>query len=184
MQNFPNGWPDALWIVRRLGNAGILRARTSQPMVRSRLCRRVRPRIAVRISSRCVAFWDSGSYLVCGCRAAMVAERGSEMKSTAMENLPIACTLIEGDFRDRLAWIAELTRDALQGYERADLTLKLRYAREAVQRVQDMVRKERACCAFLTFEMREQADEVWVTIKAPEEIRPTADALFEPFLPR
>jgi hypothetical protein len=106
------------------------------------------------------------------------------MKSTATENLPIACTLIEGDFRDRLAWIAELTRDALQGYERADLTLKLRYAREAVPRVQEMVRKERACCAFLTFEMREQADEVWVTIKAPEETRPTADALFEPFLPR
>ena len=69
----------------------------------------------------------------------MVAERGSEMKSTATEIQPIACTLIEGDFRDRLAWIAELTRDALRDYERADLTLKLRYAREAVQRVQEMV---------------------------------------------
>jgi hypothetical protein len=81
-----------------------------------------------------VAFWDSGSYLVCGCRAAMVAKRGSEMKSTATGNEPIACTLIEGDFRDRLAWIAEVTRDALRGYERADLTLKLRYARAAVPR--------------------------------------------------
>jgi hypothetical protein len=37
---------------------------------------------------------------------------------------------------------------------------------------------------FLTFEMREQADEVWLSIKAPEEARPTADALFEPFVPR
>jgi hypothetical protein len=114
----------------------------------------------------------------------MVAERGSVMRSTATEDQPIACTLIEGDFRVRLAWIAELTRDALRGYERADLTLKLRYAREAAQRVQEMVRKERACCAFLTFEMREQADEVWLTIKAPEDARTTADALFEPFLPR
>jgi hypothetical protein len=113
----------------------------------------------------------------------MVAERGSAMKSTATGNQPIACTLIKGDFRDRLAWIAELTRDALRGYERADLTLKLRYARAAVQRVQEMVRKERACCGFLTFEMREQADEVWLTIKAPAEARPTVDALFEPFLP-
>ena len=95
----------------------------------------------------------------------MVAERGSEMKSTATEIQPIACTLIEGDFRDRLAWIAELTRDALRDYERADLTLKLRYAREAAQRVQEMVRKERACCAFLTFEVREQANELWLTIK-------------------
>jgi hypothetical protein len=47
-----------------------------------------------------------------------------------------------------------------------------------------MVRKERACCAFLTFEVREQAHEVWLTIKAPEDVRSTADALFEPFLPR
>jgi hypothetical protein len=83
------------------------------------------------------------------------------MKSTATENQPIACTLIEGDFRDRLAWIAELTRDALRSYERADLTLELRYDPESVQRVQEMIRKERACCAFLMFEIREEADEVW-----------------------
>jgi hypothetical protein len=114
----------------------------------------------------------------------MVVERGSEMKSTATGNQPIACTLIEGDFRDRLAWIAGVTRDTLRGYERADLTLTLRYAGAAVQRIQEMVRKERACCGFLTFEMCEQADEVWLTIKAPEEARPTADGLFEPFLPR
>jgi len=69
-------------------------------------------------------------------------------------------------------------------YERADLMLKLRYAREAVERVQEMIRKELACCGFLTFEMRKQGDEVWLTIKAPEEARSTADALFEPFLPR
>jgi uncharacterized protein YqgV (UPF0045/DUF77 family) len=137
-------------------------------VVRSSLCWRVRPRIDVRFSSRCVAFWDSRSYLVCGCRPAMVAARGSEMKSAATENQPIACTLIEGDLRDHLAWVAEVTRDALRGYERADLTLKLRYARAAVQRVQEMVRKERACCGFLTSKLREQADEVWLTIKAPE----------------
>ena len=53
------------------------------------------------------------------------------MKSTATENQPIACTLIEGDFRDRLAWIAELTRDALRSYERADLTLKASAAMSA-----------------------------------------------------
>jgi hypothetical protein len=52
----------------------------------------------------------------------MVAERGSEMKGTATGNQPIACTLLEGDFGDRLGWIAEVTRDALRGYERVDLT--------------------------------------------------------------
>jgi hypothetical protein len=60
----------------------------------------------------------------------------------------------------------------------------LRYAPEAASRVREMVRKEQACCAFLTFEMREEAGEVWLTIKAPEQARRTADALFEPFLPR
>ncbi len=106
------------------------------------------------------------------------------MKSTATENQPIGCTLIEGDFRDRLAWIAELTRDALRDYDRADLTLRLRYASEAVQCVRELMRKEQACCAFLTFEIREHADEVWLTIKAPEDARTMADALFEPFLPQ
>jgi hypothetical protein len=99
------------------------------------------------------------------------------------ESQLVACTLTGESFRDRLAWIGHLTRDALRGHERADLTLTLRYAREAAQRVQEMVRKERACCAFLTFETREQCDEVWLTVRAPEAARPTADALFEPFLP-
>ena len=97
---------------------------------------------------------------------------------------PVACTLTGDDFRDRLTWIGQLTRDALRGHERADLTLTLRYAREAGQRVQEMIRKERACCAFLTFETREQGEELWLTVTAPEAARPTADALFEPFLPR
>ena len=35
---------------------------------------------------------------------------------------PIARTLTAGDRRDRLAWIARLNRDALHGYDRADLT--------------------------------------------------------------
>src|SRR3984893_12063515 len=91
----PHGWPLALWIIRCLGHAGVLCAGASQPLVRSGLCRRMRPRIAVRFSSGCVAVWDSGSHLVCGCRAAMVAQRGSRMKSTATESQPIACTLIE-----------------------------------------------------------------------------------------
>jgi hypothetical protein len=93
-------------------------------------------------------FWDSRSHLVWGCGAAMVAATGAKMKGNATENQPIACTLIDRDFRDRLAWIAELTRDALRGYERADLSLKLRYAGEATQRVQEMILKERACCDF------------------------------------
>jgi hypothetical protein len=66
---------------------------------------------------------------------------------------------------------------------RADLTLGLRYGPQSAQRVRDMVQQVRECCAFLTFQIHEQPDEVLLTITAPEEARATVDALFEPFLP-
>jgi len=57
----------------------------------------------------------------------------------------IACTLTPGDFNRRLAWMAELTRDALREHRRDDLVLQLAYAPEAAHRVREMVRKEQAC---------------------------------------
>jgi hypothetical protein len=101
----------------------------------------------------------------------------------AADQQPIACTLTAGDLRDRLAWIATLNSDALRGYDRANLTLRLRYAPQAVQQVRELMRQEQACCAFLTFEMHEESDAVTLTIKAPEEARATVEALFEAFLP-
>jgi hypothetical protein len=107
----------------------------------------------------------------------------SEGKAVTTDQQPIACTLTVGDLRDRLAWIATLNRDALRGYDRTDLTLRLRYAPQAVQQVRQLKRQEQACCAFLTFEMGEEPDAVTLTIKAPEEARSTVDALFEAFVP-
>ncbi len=101
----------------------------------------------------------------------------------AADQQPIACTLTAGDLRVRLAWIATLNSDALRGYDRADLTLRLRYAPQAMQQVGELMRQEQACCAFLTFEMHEEPDAVTLTIKAPEEARATVEALFKPFLP-
>lgn len=100
---------------------------------------------------------------------------------TADEQQPIACTLSGKARQDRLAWIATLVRDALRGSERDDLTLRLRFAPEAVERVQQMVHKERACCGFLTFEMDTRPQEIWLTIRAPEAARAAADALFAEF---
>jgi hypothetical protein len=95
---------------------------------------------------------------------------------------PIACTLAGEDFRERLAWIAALTREAMRSYDRNDLVLNLRYAPEAASRVREMVRKEQTCCSFLTFEMHEHPDEVRLTIRAPENVRASVDALFKPFV--
>ena len=101
----------------------------------------------------------------------------------AADQQPFACTLTAGDLRDRWAWIATLNRDALRGYDQADLTLRLRYAPQAVQQVRELMRQEQACCAFLTFEMQEEPNAVTLTIKAPEEGRSAVNALFEAFLP-
>jgi hypothetical protein len=95
---------------------------------------------------------------------------------------PIACTLTAEDFNDRIAWIRQLTRDALRSHERQDLVLDLRYSPEAADRVREMVRKEQECCTFLTFEMREDPDEVRLTITAPEVAKESANLLFEQFV--
>jgi hypothetical protein len=99
------------------------------------------------------------------------------------ESAPIACALTPGDYKARLAWIAELARDALRSHERRDLELELVYAADAAQRVREMVRKEQDCCAFLSFDLDERSDEIRLTIKAPERAREAADMLLGQFLP-
>ena len=48
-------------------------------------------------------------------------------------------------------------------------------------RVREMVRLERACCAFLTFDLQERPDDVRLTIAAPEAAREAAEAIFHQF---
>jgi hypothetical protein len=45
-----------------------------------------------------------------------------------------------------------------------------------------MVRRERECCAFLTFAVREEAERIVVTVSAPEGARIAAEAMFEQFV--
>jgi hypothetical protein len=101
--------------------------------------------------------------------------------SASNDSHPIACTLAPGAFLDRLAWVAELQRDALRHLERYDLALVLTYDPAAADRVRELVRREQACCSFLTFDLREAADAVRLTITAPERARLAADLLFAQF---
>lgn len=101
---------------------------------------------------------------------------------TNMKSLAIACTLTSGDLQERLAHIRKLTAEALLGHDHNGLVLALRYAPEAVAGVRAMIASEQHCCAFLNFEVREQADVVHVTITAPEDAREAADELFEQFI--
>lgn len=100
---------------------------------------------------------------------------------TIIEALPIACTLAPEEYKDRAASIAALNKDALRKFERRDLILELHYALEARGRVQEMVRNEQTCCAFLSFDLRKEGDEIRLIITAPERAREAADALFDQF---
>jgi hypothetical protein len=102
------------------------------------------------------------------------------MSNQAPPAPPIACTLGAGDFKKRMAWIAELNEAALVEDRRQDLTLELIYRAEARTQVLRMVRGEQECCGFLTFDVRQEPDFVRVTITAPETARDDAETVFEP----
>ncbi len=99
------------------------------------------------------------------------------------DELPIACTLEAGTYRERIASIEALTRDGLRGVKRNDLRLELTFSPDVVSRVREMVGKERECCRFLQFELTETGEDVRLTITAPERARDVADVLFEQFAP-
>ncbi len=60
--------------------------------------------------------------------------------------------------------------------------LTLRYDAAAAERVGEMVRRQRDCCAFLTFALSEEGDEIVVVISAPDEAEVAAQTLFEQFV--
>lgn len=101
---------------------------------------------------------------------------------TIAESSPIACALAPGAFKDRASQIADLNRDALRKHARRDLVLELSYAPEARERVREMVRNEQRCCGFLDFQLRETADDIRLTVTAPETAREATDALFKQFI--
>lgn len=103
------------------------------------------------------------------------------MKSITAEPTPIACTLGSGDYQRRLAWIAELNRDALRSWRRDGLTLELSYAPDALDRVREMIAREQECCSFLIFDLRTEGESIRLVIEAPEGARDALDTVFQPF---
>lgn len=103
------------------------------------------------------------------------------MTSAIVEPAPIACALGSGDFQRRLAWIAELNRDALRSRKRDGFKLELSYAPDALDRVREMIAREEECCAFLTFELHPEGDTLRLVIAAPEGARDALDTVFQPF---
>lgn len=115
----------------------------------------------------------------CGCPSARRLTPPVEQ----VESASIACTLTQRDFKERVRWIRNLARGSLREARREPLALHLRYDTAAAVRVREMVRKEEACCAFLHFDLREDAGGVHLSITAPEEAREAANELFAHFAP-
>jgi hypothetical protein len=122
-------------------------------------------------------------------RRAMYATRpkavmSSKTRSAARElGAPIYCSLEAGERRARVAWIAALNRDALVSDVRKGHRLELVYAPEAAELVAEMVRRETACCPFLTFDLRSGRRQTKLVITAPPEAE-DAEMLFTAFRSR
>lgn len=98
------------------------------------------------------------------------------------DQLQIVCCLGPTEYRSRIAWIENLTRQTLRSHVRDDLVLRLSYTPEATADVRKMVEQERICCPFLTFDLQQSPEATSVTITAPETARDSADTLFGQFL--
>ena len=86
-------------------------------------------------------------------------------------NIPIACTLTPDAYRSRLLEIATLSREALLHVDQRGDVIELRYDASAIERVRRFVDQERACCAFLGFELQERGTDVQVLVTVPPAAR-------------
>lgn len=98
------------------------------------------------------------------------------------KDVPIACTLGAGDYQARMRWIADLNQRSLLGHRREGLTLSIDYEAGALADVEDLIRRESDCCAFLAFAVEQRPGSVRLIVTAPEDARPAADTLFEDFI--
>jgi hypothetical protein len=82
---------------------------------------------------------------------------------------PIACTLDASERPQREREIRTLGRDALLSVERTEQSATLHFRSDpgVRQRVEGVAAAESGCCAFLTFDVADEADGVALTIVAP-----------------
>ncbi len=93
-----------------------------------------------------------------------------------------ACSLEGHALEDRIRWITKLNGRHCRRTRRHGATLVLVYGEDARGEVEALVRRERECCAFLAFGIRDVADEVELHITVPPHAGDQADTLLQPFL--
>jgi hypothetical protein len=98
--------------------------------------------------------------------------------------LPIVCSLEVGPLEQRLAEIAEIGAEGLidRRVERDRHLLRFRSDPEIRRRLEKVIAAEAECCAFLDLSLREEGEELVLSIAAPEAGQSTADALAGAFV--
>lgn len=126
-----------------------------------------------------------GGENTCGCQGSCSTDVTSPLESvkSASKSAPIACTLSAANFKDRAAWLQDLTSRALLTYRLDGLRLSLSYQLEAAADVDRMVLQERECCGFQSYQIHRTAASINVTVTAPADAGADAQALFSHLIP-
>ena len=93
---------------------------------------------------------------------------------------PIACSLSADELPSRLAEMSAIGADALSSVG-ADGTLRFRADAPTRERLEAIIAAESRCCSFLSFDLREDAGELALTIVAPDGAQPIAADLAAAF---
>jgi len=107
----------------------------------------------------------------------------SNIASKRKNQAPIACNLDADALGGRLIALAEFGDAFLVSREERDCLHLLRFRAEpaARRRLEEIVAAELECCAFLDLSLREEGDEIVLSIGSPAEGRPTADEFANAF---
>jgi len=95
-------------------------------------------------------------------------------------DIPIACSLSPAELSGRLEEISAVGRDALISVG-PDNALRFRPDPGIRARLDAIVAAEARCCSFLSFDLREDAGDLVLTIAAPADAEPLATELADTF---
>jgi hypothetical protein len=98
------------------------------------------------------------------------------------EPFALACSLELPALATRVADIGRLCLRHLRTHSLEGRTLRLAFAPAAAAEIERLIDLERACCAFLHFEIVQRGEEIELAIVAPARAGLDTSALLAPFL--
>jgi hypothetical protein len=93
---------------------------------------------------------------------------------------PIACSLPGAEYRERVAEIGQVARDALRDRRTIDGGARLSFddTVDVRERLEALVAAESLCCPFLRIKLHAAGGELVLEVTGPEEAAPMIEELF------